>query len=156
MRSGKYFEEMQIGEVYEHEITRTITETDNLLFSTLTHNTQPLHLDAEYSNSSIFGERVVNSMFTLAFAVGISVSDLTARTTQGNLGFEEITFPNPVRIGDTLYGTTEIIDKRDSKSRKNAGIVWFEHKCYNQNKDLVTKVKRAGLMLKNNIMEEKE
>ncbi|MFC4557919.1 MaoC family dehydratase [Virgibacillus kekensis] len=148
MGHGKYFEELNVGDVYEHGITRTVTETDNLLFTTLTHNTQPLHLDEEYARNTFYGERVVNSLFTLSFVVGVSVSDLTLGTTQGNLGFENIVFPAPVKIGDTLYGKTEIVDKRESKSRKNAGIVWFEHRGYNQYDKLVANVKRVGLMLK--------
>lgn len=148
MGGGKYFEELIVGEVYEHSTTRTVTETDNLLFTTLTHNTQPLHLDEEFAKNTIFGERVVNSLFTLSFVVGISVSDLTLGTTQGNLGFDEIVFPAPVKIGDTLHGVTEIVNKRESKSRDNAGIVWFEHRGYNQLEELVVKVKRVGLMLK--------
>ncbi|GGJ99219.1 MaoC family dehydratase [Lentibacillus kapialis] len=145
---GKYYEELNVGDVFNHKITRTVTETDNLLFSTLTHNTQPLHLDEEYSKKTIFGERIVNSLYTLSFVVGISVNDLTQGTTQGNLGFEDVTFSNPVKIGDTLNGVTEIVGKRESKSRNNAGIVRFEHRGYNQRNELVVKVKRAGLMLK--------
>ena len=148
MSRGKYFDELVVGDIYEHGVTRTVTETDNLLFTTLTHNTQPLHLDEEFSKKTIHGGRVVNSLFTLSFVVGISVSDLTLGTTQGNLGFEETTFPAPVRIGDTLRGLTEIVGKRESASRPDAGIVWFEHRGYNQRDELVVKTKRAGLMIK--------
>jgi acyl dehydratase len=148
MNRGKYYEELQVGDVYEHGITRTITEVDNLLFTTLTHNTQPLHLDEEFGKSTMFGSRIVNSIFTLGFVVGVGVSELTLGTTLGNLGFKECVFPNPVRIGDTLRGVTEIVDKRESKSRPDTGIVWFEHRGYNQKGELVCKARRAGLMMK--------
>ncbi|MGO4888356.1 MaoC family dehydratase [Anaerobacillus sp. MEB173] len=148
MSKGKYFDELHVGEVYEHAVTRTVTETDNLLFTTLTHNTQPLHLDAEFGKASIHGSIVINSMFTMAFAVGISVSELTLGTTLGNLGYEEVKFPAPVRIGDTLRGETEIINKRESKSNPDRGIVWFEHRGYNQKDELVVAAKRVALMMK--------
>jgi acyl dehydratase len=149
MAAGKYYEELNIGDVYKHPITRTVTETDNLLFTTLTHNTQPLHLDEEFGKSSIHGSIIINSMFTMAFAVGVSVSDLTLGTTLGNLGYEEVTFPAPVRIGDTLRGETEIINKRESKSKSDRGIVWFEHRGYNQKGELVVKARRVALMARN-------
>ncbi len=145
---GKYFEELNFGDVYEHAITRTVTETDNLLFTTLTHNSQPLHLDAEFGKVSIHGSIIVNSMFTMALIVGVSVSDLTLGTTLGNLGYEEIKFPTPVRIGDTLRAETEVIAKRESKSRPDSGIVTFEHRGYNQRDELVTTIRRVALMLK--------
>ena len=145
---GKYFDELNIGDVYEHAITRTVTETDNLLFTTLTHNTQPLHLDEEFGKASIHGSIIVNSMFTMAFVVGISVSDLTLGTTLGNLGYDEVKFPAPVRIGDTLRGVTEVINKRESKSNPDQGIVWFDHRGYNQKGELVVTAKRAALMVK--------
>lgn len=148
MAFGKYFEELHVGDVYEHRPGRTVTETDNLLFTTLTHNTQSLHLDEEYAKGTVHGGRIVNSLFTLSYAVGVGVGDLTEGTTLGNLGFEETTFPNPVRIGDTLRAETEIVDKRESKSRPDRGVVWFEHRVYNQHGDLVCKSKRAGMMLK--------
>ena len=145
---GKYYEELKIGSIYPHRLTRTVTETDNLLFTTLTHNAQPLHLDEEYAKKTMYGERVVNSLFTLSLLVGVTVEDLTAGTTLGNLGFTDTTFPNPVKIGDTLTFETEIADKRESKSRPTTGIVTFEHRAYNQREELVAKTKRAGLMLK--------
>jgi acyl dehydratase len=148
MAGGKYFDELIIGDVYEHPISRTVTETDNVLFTTLTHNTQPLHLDAEFGKASIHGSIVINSMFTMAFVVGVSVSDLTLGTTLGNLGYEGVTFPAPVRIGDTLKAVTEVVEKRDSKSNPDRGIVWFEHRGYNQKGELVVKAKRVALMLK--------
>lgn len=143
---GKYFEELHIGDVFKHEITRTVTETDNLLFTTMTHNPQPLHLDAEFGKNSIHGSIIVNSMFTAALIVGISVGDTTLGTTLGNLGFEEMKFPNPVRIGDTLRVETEVINKRESKSKPDRGIVWFEHRGYNQRDDLVAQMTRLAMM----------
>lgn len=143
---GKYFEELHIGDVFKHEITRTVTETDNLLFTTMTHNPQPLHLDAEFGKNSIHGSIVVNSMFTAALIVGISVGDTTLGTTLGNLGFEEMKFPNPVRIGDTLRVETEVINKRESKSKPDRGIVWFEHRGYNQRDELVAQMTRLAMM----------
>jgi len=145
---GKYYEELKIGNLYPHRLTRTVTETDNLLFTTLTHNSQPLHLDEEYAKTTFYKERVVNSLFTLSLLVGVTVEDLTAETTLGNLGFTDTVFPNPVKIGDTLNFETEIFDKRISKSRPHTGIVTFEHRAYNQNNKLVAKTKRTGLMLK--------
>ncbi|NCU16817.1 MaoC family dehydratase [Pallidibacillus pasinlerensis] len=143
---GKYFEELHIGDVFKHEITRTVTETDNLLFTTMTHNPQPLHLDAEFGKNSIHGSIIVNSMFTAALIVGISVGDTTLGTTLGNLGFEEMKFPNPVRIGDTLRVETEVINKRESKSKPDRGIVWFEHRGYNQRDELVAQMTRLAMM----------
>lgn len=148
MASGKYFEDLIIGDIYSHDLRRTVTETDNLLFTTLTHNTQPLHLDEEFSKTTIHGGRIVNSLFTLSLVVGISVNDLTVGTTLGNLGFDETVFPAPVRIGDTLRCETEVVDKRESKSRTDSGIVWFEHRAFNQNDVIVVKTKRAALMLR--------
>jgi|SRR5699024_7199687 len=147
---GKYYEEFNVGDVFKHRLTRTITETDNLLFTTLTHNPQPLHLDEEFSKSTIYGERVVNSLFTLSLLVGVSVEGLTNGTTLGNLGFNETIFPNPVKIGDTLRFETTIIHKRISKSRPNTGIVTFKHSGFNQKDELVAETKRAGLILRQN------
>lgn len=118
--AGKYFEEFKVGEVFQHQPGRTVTETDNLLFSTLTLNMQPLHLDSEFSKKAEFGQRLVNSIFTLGLIVGVSVADLTLGTTVGNLGFEKVEFPKPVFIGDTLYAETEIKEVRPS-SRARSG-----------------------------------
>lgn len=145
---GKYFEDLTVGEVYKHAITRTVTETDNLLFSTLTHNPQPLHLDVEFAKSTIHGGIIVNSMFTVALIVGISVSDLTLGTTLGNLGFEEMTFPAPVRIGDTIRVETEVLAKKESKTKQDRGIVWLEHRGYNQKEELVASAKRLAMMMR--------
>ncbi len=146
--TGKYYEELQVGEVYRHAISRTVSEMDNVLFTTLTLNPQPLHLDEEFGKRSIYGTRIVNSLFTLGLVVGISVSDLTLGTTLGNLGFEEVRFPAPVRHGDTIYAETEVISKRESKSRPEAGIVVFEHRGRNQNDELVCRCRRVAYMMR--------
>ena len=146
--TGLYFEELEPGLTIGHAVTRTVTETDNLLFTTLTMNVQPLHLDAEFAKDSMYGERIVNSVFTLGVVVGIPVQETTLGTTLGNLGFDEIAFPAPVLIGDTLRVETEILSRRESKSRPDTGIVRFEHRGVNQNGKLVCRVQRSGLMLK--------
>ncbi|UUX97334.1 MaoC family dehydratase [Aquabacterium sp. J223] len=146
--SGKYFEELEVGNAYPHAVTRTVTETDNLLFCALTHNTQPLHLDEEFGKNSIYGTRVVNSIYTLGLVVGVGVTELTLGTTLGNLGFGEITFPNPVRIGDTIRAETHVVDRRESRSRPDSGIVEFETRGYNQRNELVATVRRKALMMR--------
>ncbi|MBY4127546.1 MaoC family dehydratase [Rhodococcus fascians] len=146
--SGLYLEELEPELTIEHAVTRTVTETDNLLFTTLTMNVQPLHLDSEFAKNSPYGERIVNSVFTLGVVVGIPVADTTLGTTLGNLGFEEITFPKPVLIGDTLRVSTTILSRRESKSNPDTGIVRFEHRGYNQRDEIVCTVKRSGLMRK--------
>lgn len=143
---GLYFEEFRVGAVTRHAVTRTVTETDNLLFTTLTMNPQPLHLDEEFARSSIFGTRIVNSVFTLGLVAGIHVADLTLGTTVGNLGFEKVVFPNPVYIGDTIRVESEVLDKRASASRPGTGIVRLEHRAYNQRGQLVCSLRRAALM----------
>lgn len=145
---AKYFEEFKVGETIQHQPGRTVTETDNLLFSALTLNPQPLHLDAEFAKHQEFGQRLVNSIFTLGLAVGVSVADTTLGTTVGNLGFEKVEFPKPVFIGDTLYGETEVIETRASKSRPNWGIVIFEHRARNQREEIVMRCRRAAMMLR--------
>src|SRR5690606_3478845 len=137
-----------VGEVIRHGVTRTVTETDNLLITTLTMNVQPLHLDAEFGAQSMYGERIVNSIFTLGVAPGIRAQETTLGTTLGNLGFRDIEFPKPVLIGDTLRVETEALDKRESKSRPEAGIVGIEHRAYNQRDELVCAVRRTALMLR--------
>ncbi len=145
---GKYFEELPVGAVIRHYVTRTLTEADNVLFTTLTMNPQPLHLDAEYAAQSEFGERLVNSMLTLSLLVGLSVYDLTLGTLVANLGFAEISFPKPVKHGDTLRAESEVVARRESNSRPNAGIVTFEHRAYNQRGELVARCQRRALMQK--------
>lgn len=146
--AGLYYEEFEIGQVFEHAIRRTVTEMDNVLFSALTHNPQPLHLDAEFSKDTLFGKQLVNSIFTLGLMIGVSVGDTTLGTTVGNLGMTEIRFPKPVFHGDTLRATTTIKEKRESKSRPTMGIVTFEHRAFNQRDEEVAYCLRTGLMLK--------
>ena len=146
--SGLYYEELEIGMEFKHALPRTVTETDNLLFNAMTHNPQPLHLDAEFAKETEFGQRLVNSIFTLGLVVGISVGDTTLGTTIGNLRFAEVRFANPVFHGDTLRAITRISDKRPSKSRPNAGLVVFEHLGFNQRDQEVVYCLRTGLMKK--------
>ncbi|MCY3688494.1 MAG: MaoC family dehydratase [Gammaproteobacteria bacterium] len=146
--SGKYFEELEIGMAFDHLPHRTITEADNLLFSAMTHNPQPLHIDAEFAASSQHGQRLVNSLFTLGLVIGLSVGDTTLGTTIGNLGMEQVEFPNPVFIGDTIRVQTRITDKRESKTRPDRGIVWFEHIGRNQRDEIVCQCLRKGMMLR--------
>jgi acyl dehydratase len=146
--AGRYFDEWQVGDRVEHAITRTVTETDNLLISTLTHNPQPMHLDAEAAKESEFGRILVNSCFTFSLAVGISVGDTTLGTLIANLGFDEVKFPKPVFYGDTLRIESECIAVRASQSRPNAGIVTWEHRAINQRSELVCTMKRTALLHK--------
>ncbi|HTV67840.1 MAG TPA: MaoC family dehydratase [Rhizobiaceae bacterium] len=143
---GRYFEEFTPGEVIKHEITRTITEVDNILFSSLTINTQPLHIDYHFAAKSIHGKPLVNGMFTLSLMMGITVPETTLGTTEGNLGFSDITFPAPVFYGDTIRVETEVIETRPSSSRPGLGIVQLEHRAINQDGKVVVRCKRAGLM----------
>ena len=147
--AGLYFEELQVGQVFKHAIRRTVTESDNVWFSCITHNPALLHLDEEYCRiETEFGQRIVNSAFTLGLMVGISVGDTTLGTAVANLGWDEVRFPKPVFHGDTLRIETEVIELRSSKSRPNAGIVTFMHRAYNQRNELVAHCKRSGLQLK--------
>ena len=143
---GKYFEEFRVGEVYRHQPGRTVTETDNLLFTALTMNPQPLHLDAEFAKTAEFGQRLVNSIFTLGLVVGLSVGDLTLGTTVGNPGFDKTEFPKPVFIGDTITAESEVLEVRESKSRPQWGVVIFEHRGRNQRGEIVVKARRAAMM----------
>ncbi|MBS9374706.1 MaoC family dehydratase [Rhodococcus sp. B50] len=148
VQRGLWFEEFELGAIYEHRPGRTITEADNTLFTTQTMNTQALHLDAAYAAETSFGERLVNSMFTLSTIVGLSVAQLTQGTIVANLGFSEITFPKPLFHGDTLYAETKIVDKRESKSRPGEGIVTLEHTGRNQHGDVVAVAVRKTLVQK--------
>ncbi|MCV7085437.1 MaoC family dehydratase [Mycolicibacter hiberniae] len=147
---GLWFEEYEIGTVYAHRPGRTITEADNVLFTTLTMNTQSLHLDAAWAaqQPGFRGERLVNSMFTLSTLVGLSVAQLTLGTIVANLGFSEVSFPRPVFHGDTLYAETVCTDKRESNSRPGEGIVTLEHVGRNQNGDVVARAVRTTLVRK--------
>ena len=144
---GRYYEDYEVGDVYRHSIRRTVTETDNVWFSAITHNPQPLHIDEEFARTTIHGTRIVNSMFTLALVVGIGVEDTTFGTTLGNLGFEEVAFPAPVRHGDTIHAETEVVAKRESKSRTGTGIVTYEHRGFNQRDELVCRCRRNALIV---------
>lgn len=146
--AGIWFDEMEVGQVIQHAIRRTVTETDNVLFTCMTHNPAQLHLDEEYMKGTEYGTRIVNSCFTLSLMVGISVNDTTLGTAVANLGWDEVRFPAPVFHGDTLRIETEIVGLRESKSRPNAGIVTFEHRAYNQKDEVVATCKRSGLQLK--------
>jgi len=143
---GLYFEEFEEGATYLHRPGRTVTDADNVMFTTMTMNTQALHLDAAWSEHTEFGERLVNSMFTLSTLVGLSVTQLTMGTIVANLGFKEVSFPAPVRIGDTLYAETLIVGKRLSKSRPTQGIVELKHTMRNQRDEVVAVATRSTLM----------
>ena len=145
---GRYFDEWQVGDRIDHAITRTVTETDNLLISALTHNPQPMHLDAEAAKDSEFGQILVNSCFTFSLTVGISVGDTTLGTLIANLGFDEVKFPKPVFYGDTLRIESEVIAARASGSRPTAGIVTWEHRAINQRGETVCTMKRSALLHK--------
>ena len=145
---GLYYEEFKIGMLFKHALHRTITEADNVIFTSMTHNPSPLHLDAEYMKTTEFGQPLVNSCLTLSLMVGISVGDTTLRTAVANLGWDEIRFPKPVFHADTLRFETEVVDMRESKSRPNQGIVIFAHRGFNQRDELVASCRRSALMLK--------
>lgn len=146
---GLYFEELHVGRQFVHAIRRTVTESDNVFFSALTHNPAALHLDEEYCREHTeFGQRIVNSAFTLGLLVGITVGDTTLGTTVANLGWDEVRFPKPVFHGDTLRAESTVVDARDSRSRPGNGIVVFEHRAYNQRGELVASCKRSALMLR--------
>ena len=146
--SGLWFEQLTPGLTVEHGLRRTVTEFDNVIFSSLTMNTQPLHLDEEFARNTEFGQRLVNSLFTLGLIVGMTVTELTLGTTVANLGFEDIQFPAPVFHGDTLHAVTEVVAARPSGSRPGAGIVTFEHRGYKQDDVLVMRCRRAALMMR--------
>jgi acyl dehydratase len=144
--SGRWFEQLTVGTTVQHVTRRTVTETDNVLFTTMTMNPAPLHLDAEFAAGTEFGRPLVNSMFTVALVVGLSVPELTLGTIVAQLGLSEVEFPHPVFTGDTIRVETEIVGARPSRSRPNAGLVDFEHRAFNQNDRLVCRARRTGLM----------
>ncbi len=144
--AGLYFEEFAEGQVFEHALTRTVTEMDNVLFTALTMNPQPLHLDAEFAKTTEFGRPLVNSIFTLGLVIGISVGDTTLGTTVANLGMSDVRFPKPVFHGDTIHARTTVIATRKSRSRADAGIVEFEHVGLNQRDETVAICRRAAFM----------
>ena len=144
--AGKFFDQWQVGERIAHDIRRTVTETDNLLFSTMTHNPQPLHLDIEAAKQSGFGQILVNSTFTFSLLVGLSVGDTTLGTLVANLGFNNVVTPKPVFIGDTLRAETEVKELRESASRPEAGIAIFTHELFNQREEVVCRCERSALL----------
>jgi acyl dehydratase len=144
--SGRYFDELAVGDHFAHALRRTVTETDNLLLTTLTHNPQPLHLDAEYAKGTEFGQIVVNGLFTFSLMVGLSVGDTTLGTLVANLGYDAVVMPKPVFVGDTLRAETTVTELRESRSRPGAGIVVFEHQAFNQRDELVCSARRTALM----------
>ena len=146
--AGMYYEEFKVGMEFKHALTRTVTEMDNVMFCAMTHNPQPLHLDEEFSKKTEYGQRIVNSLFTLGLVIGVSVADTTLGTTLGNLGMTDIRFAKPVFHGDTIRVVTRIKEMRESKSRPNAGLVVFEHFGYNQRNEEVACVVRTGMMMK--------
>ncbi|QQO12484.1 MaoC family dehydratase [Bradyrhizobium diazoefficiens] len=146
--AGKYFEQFAVGQKFVHEVRRTVTDMDNILFSTLTHNPAAIHIDHEYAKTTEFGRPLINSIFTLGLIVGLSVQETTLGTTVGNLGWEEVAFPKPVFAGDTIRAETTVLALRASKSRPQQGIVTFEHRGYNQRNELIATCKRAALMLR--------
>ncbi len=145
---GLYYEEFEIGMEFHHALTRTITEMDNIMFCAMTHNPQPLHLDEEYAKSTFYGQRLVNSLFTLGLVIGVTVADTTLGTTLGNLGMTDVRFKNPVFHGDTIRAMTRITHMRESKSRPKEGIVTFEHFGFNQRDEEIAYCVRTGLMKK--------
>jgi acyl dehydratase len=144
--AGRHYDEWQVGDRIEHPIRRTVTETDNLLFSTLTHNPQPLHIDAEAAKASEFGQILVNGTFTFSLMVGLSVAETTLGTLIANLGYDRLVMPKPVFLGDTLRVESEVTDVRPSKSRPGSGIVTFEHRAINQRDEIVCSCLRMALL----------
>ena len=150
---GMWFEEFEVGETYAHAITRTVTEMDNTMFSCMTHNPQPLHIDRHFCEQTEWGQPLMNSLFTLGLMIGISVNDLTLGTTIANLGMTDVTFPAPLFHGDTVNVATEVAGKRESKSRPDAGIVEFIHRAYKQDGTLVAQCTRQAFMRKKPVPE---
>ena len=146
--AGRWFEQFTDGEVIKHDTRRTVTETDNVLFTTLSMNPAAIHLDHDYSSRTEFGKPLMNSVFTLGLVVGLSVGDTTLGTTVGNLGFEDVKFPKPVFAGDTIRVETTVVTKRESKSRPTQGIVTFVHRGFNQRDEVVCECRRLALMMK--------
>lgn len=146
--AGLYFEEFTPDQHFRHPLTRTVTEADNTMFSLMTMNPQPLHIDANFSEGTEWGQRLFNSLMTLGIMIGMSVQDTTLGTTVGNLGMSDVRFPKPVFHGDTLRTETRVVSARESKSRSDVGIVEFEHSCFNQHGDLVAICRRAAMMWK--------
>ena len=149
--AGRHFDEWAVGDRIEHEIRRTVTETDNLLFSTMTHNPQPLHIDLEVAKASEFGQIIVNGTFTFALMVGLSVGETTLGTLVANLGYDKLVMPRPVFIGDTMRATSEVVDLKESRSRPEAGIVTFRHELINQRGEVVCSCLRSAMLKKKDV-----
>src|SRR5437868_830252 len=148
-RGGLYFDDFVVGRLYQHRLRRTVTQMDNMLFSNMTLKPQPLHIDRHFCETETeWGQPLMNSLFTLGLMIGISVSDTTIGTTIANLGMTDVRFPHPLFLQDTVHVTSSVITKRESKSRSNAGIVEFEHSCFNQNDVLVAFCRRQAFMKK--------
>ena len=146
--AGLYYEQFEVGQEFKHPLTRTVTEMDNTMFSLLTMNPQPLHIDAHFSEKTEFGQRIFNSLYTLGIMIGMTVYDTTLGTTVANLGMSEVNFPRPVFHGDTLHTVTKVLSKRESKSRPGVGLVEFQHTCLNQKDEVVATCKRMAMMRK--------
>ncbi|MDT7529141.1 MaoC family dehydratase [Sphingopyxis sp. SE2] len=146
--AGLYFEQFSVGQVFDHEIRRTVTDMDNILFSSLTYNPAAIHIDHAYAATTEFGKPLMNSIFTLGLVIGVTVQDTTLGTTIANLGMSETTFPKPVFAGDTIRARTTVIELRDSKSRPTQGIVTFEHLGLNQKDEIVCRTLRGALMMR--------
>jgi acyl dehydratase len=146
--AGLYFEQFEIGQSFNHEIRRTVTDMDNMLFSSLTFNPAAIHIDHDYASRTEFGKPLMNSIFTLGLVIGLSIQDTTLGTTIANLGMTETTFPKPVFAGDTIHAQTKVMDLRDSKSRPTQGIVTFEHLGFNQRDEIVCRTLRGALMMR--------
>ncbi len=146
--SGKYFEDLQVGQLFEHALGRTVTEMDNVLFSALTMNTQPLHLTEDFAGKTEFGRRVVNGIFILGLVVGLSVPELTEGTIVATLGYDRVLSPNPVFHGDTIYASSEVLEKRESKSRPQVGIVRLKHRGRKSDGTIVIELERTAMFLK--------
>lgn len=146
--AGLYFEEFRVDQHFRHPLTRTVSEADNTMFSLMTMNPQPLHIDAHFSAGTEWGQRLFNSLMTQAIMIGLSVQDTTLGTTVGNLGMSAVRFPKPVFHGDTLRAETKVVSTRESKSRADVGIVEFEHTCFNQRDEVVATCRRAAMMWK--------
>jgi acyl dehydratase len=146
--AGLYFEEFAVGRTFSHEIRRTVTDMDNILFCSLTYNPAAIHIDHEYAKTTEFGKPLINSIFTLGLVVGLSVQDTTLGTTIGNLGWEDVAFPRPVFAGDTIRAETEVVTLRASKSRPSQGIVTFLHRGFNQRDEEICRCRRVALMMR--------
>jgi acyl dehydratase len=146
--AGKYFEDLHVGQRFVHAATRTVTEADNVLFSGLTMNTQPLHMDEEFAKQTAFGRRIVNGIFTFGLTVGITVSELTAGTIVANLGYERVNHPTPVFAGDTLRVESEVLEMRPSTSKPDRGLVRLRHVAYKQTGEVAVEVERTVMFLK--------